>query len=83
MGENKIFQILLPILLTALLATIGFLVSQVISLKGEIADLRVCEMDHFGELSKDMALHGLTIQNLSSKIDRIETVRVREEGHER
>lgn len=75
---TKIVNIALPILLTALIAVIGFLVTQIMALKDEIADLRVREAEHFGSLSKDLAIRDVTLKNLSSKIDGITITRIRE-----
>lgn len=75
---TKIVNIAIPILLTALIAVIGFLVTQIMSLKDEISDLRVKEAEHFGSLSKDLAVRDVTLKNLSSKIDSITETRVRE-----
>lgn len=75
---TKIVNIAIPILLTALIGVIGFLVTQIMSLKDEVADLRVKEAEHYGSLSKDLAVRDVTLQNLSSKIDSITVTRIRE-----
>jgi len=67
----------LPILLTALLAVISFLVMQILGLKSEISDLRVCESQHYGKLSKDIGIQEIIVRNLSSKIDRITVTVIR------
>jgi len=76
---GKIAQVAISVILTALIAVIGFLVTQVMSLKDEISELKVNEAQHYGQLSKDIALQELTVKNLSAKIDKITVTRLREE----
>lgn len=71
---SKVAQVALPIVLTALIAVLGFLVTQVISLKDEAADLRVETAKSYGDLSKDIALQDFTVRNLSNKIDKIDRI---------
>lgn len=83
-GENsnsitwsKVGPIALPVILTALVTVIGFLVMQIMSLKDEIADLRVSEAEHFGQLSAELGRHKFRLEALSAKIGSVTEIRIR------
>lgn len=65
---GKFAQYVLPVLLTALIAVIGFLVMQILSLSEQI-----------GELKVQLGRQEVTVRNLSSKIDAITITRFRGE----
>jgi sensor domain CHASE-containing protein len=74
---GKFAQYVLPVILTALIAVIGFLVAQVISLRTEIGDLKVQLAQEVGKVQVQLGRQDVTVRNLSNKIDAITQTRFR------
>ena len=73
MGGNitwsKLGQSILPIILTALIGIIGFLVVQIIQLRSENGNIKECVAMNYGKVSEQMGRQEVTVKNLSTKID--------------
>jgi hypothetical protein len=83
---SKIALGVLSFLLTALLAVFGFVLSELMDLKGDIGDLKghmgdlqVQEAQRYGEIREQLGRQQVTVKTLSTKIDSITVTRVREE----
>lgn len=77
--SNKVALVILPIILTALVAVIGFLVMQIIDLKSEIGDIKTTMATNHGNLSIQLGRQEVTVRNLSAKIDAITVIKVKED----
>jgi hypothetical protein len=75
---NRIVQIVLSVGLALLISVIGFLVVQIMSLRDAVAEFRLCEANHYNELSRELALQKLSVENLANKVDCLVEVRPRE-----
>lgn len=78
---SKIAQILIPIVLTILVAVIGFLVTQVMSIRSDmelrLGELRVQNAKDFGKVQEQLGRQDVVIKNVASKIDMITITRFR------
>ncbi len=78
---GKIAQILIPIVLTILVAVIGFLVTQVMSIRSDmelrLGELRVQNAKDFGKVQEQLGRQDVVIKNVASKIDMITITRFR------
>jgi hypothetical protein len=77
---SRIIQIIVSVGLALLISVIGFLVHQVMSLRDAIAEFRLCEANHYNELSKEVGLQKLTMENLANKVDCLVEVQPRRES---
>jgi len=81
MGTNltwgKVAQIIVPILLTALLGVLGFLVKQNMDFKSEMGNMKEAMATNHGELKGELGRQGVTVKNLSRKIDAITVIKIK------
>lgn len=69
---TKVTQVALPVMFTALLGVIAFLGQQVLALRSDMAKCQLEDVKRDLELQKDLALYKVYVDNLSSKVDKLE-----------
>jgi hypothetical protein len=68
---SKLAQIILPILATGLISIFVFLLVQNLKLKDEISNVKLEELQRYGEIRGDMALLDMKLTNIENKVDKI------------
>ena len=68
---SKVASFIVPVILTALVTVLIFLMTQIMGLKEQIADLRVDSAAQYGQLSKDLAIQELRIKVIDDRIERL------------
>lgn len=68
---ERLISNIIPILLAAMFSVIGFLVVQLFLLNNKINELKVDEIRHYMELTQKIEVQKVTIDNLQTKMDRL------------